>query len=250
MNNIVLLSEIHQIAPSLVNRAFPNAGVKFNALFQAINWYPFLFNPEDELWVMNSIHVDNTLDIIQSIAQRVAAKEMSLVIRDWPHLDFIGKPYLQHPTYQMSMQENLHTHFSLHEAFIVRHPIAQFLSMINSGSAHDYMKDETGVKHFLRGYRAFAEIAKDGNFIRYEDFISSPECIIEILAGQLNINFDPAYTERWKHYTNITGDTKRMASQEICRENYFVFEKVYKRFFVESADFKCAIELLGYEEDL
>ena len=110
MDNIVLLSEIH-----------PHGTHMFNPLAQAHDWYG-LVKPEETRRQYDFI------ESIQLIEQRCRTAGKTLVIRDWAHLDFIGRPFVNNPPYKLLLTEALAPVFDIVQFALVRHPIDQWVS--------------------------------------------------------------------------------------------------------------------------
>ena len=134
----------------LTSRSQTRASISMH-FFSATNWYPALFSPGDKLWIMELIYKDNSIDLLKKFSIRVAKNNMSLVIRDWSHLDFISTQLLEYPPYRMSLKEMLHGNINLNESFIVRHPMSLYQSMVTSGDDNDYLKTTSGIMQIMPG---------------------------------------------------------------------------------------------------
>jgi hypothetical protein len=246
MDNVVLLSEIHPLGPSFINARSPGAGMRFNAVAQAAAWYPFLFKTGDEDWIKQQAQADNSVEHLEAIAQRVNEKGMHLVVRTWPNMDFFSDPFGQQPSYRLQQRDDMARVFDIHEAFIQRHPITQYLSMINTGVAFARLKEPAGARGYLKGYRKFAELAARSKYIKYEDFIRAAQPAMTTLTHYLRVPYDAQFVNKWNQYNQITGDTKRMASDAIRKVNDYRLDPAMQRLFLDSEDYQTAIGLLDY----
>lgn len=230
MERVALLSEIH-----------PAGGRWFNPLQQAHKWHGLL--TEQDLARLRGgapmpFHV-----AIALIEQRARERGLSLVLRDWSHLDFTAVPFLPQPSYRLTLAIALAPAFEIVHTATVRHPIDQWLSVSRLG----VIKGRLGLADYLRGYRRFAEVAVRIGFLRYEDFAQDPEPAMALLCERLRLPYDPGFRERWMHYAKITGDTPpgpRPPEITPARRKPVPDELVAA--FAGNEDYRRAIELLGY----
>lgn len=241
-----MLHEIHEDGPKLVNGLFPGAGPRFNALYQAVNWYPFLFSDEDRPWIAKANLQTNDPKTLMEIAGRAFRSGRTLIIRDWPHLDFLGRPFLETTNGNLSLKEALKATSYVSEAFILRHPVDQYLSMIASGPSHAYLLEAYGIKRYLAAYRAFAEVAAKNRFITYEDFVAAPKTAIENLSRWLGVPFDPGFMEKWQDYNKVTGDQLRKNAKTISPSNHAELHPKQQRLFGKARDYAAILDLLKY----
>jgi len=230
MDNIVLLSEIHPLGTQL-----------FNPLAQAHDWYKLIQLEETRGQY-------NFLDAIQLIEQRCRASGKTLVIRDWAHLDFIGRPFIEKPSYKLQLIDALAPAFDLGRFSLVRHPVDQWIST----SRLKIMQGQLTLDIFLAGYRRFAEQSIKTGFMRFEDFTHEPAQQMKRLCEHLNINYDPGFINRWQANTRITGDTSKMSRgsrmNEIRPLVKHTVENSLMVKFRNNSDYQQAIELLGYAD--
>ena len=109
----------------------------------------------------------------------------------------------------------------------------------------------SGISHFIKGYRAFAETAYNKGFTKYEDFVSDPAAAIRKLCNDLKLPFDETFIEKWKFYINVTGDTRQMKARSNAIGIYRTpeIDTHRRKIFRGSKDCKQAIQLLGYQLD-
>ncbi len=236
MEDVALLSEVHPRA----------AAPQFNPLSQAHAWLdidvPAAMKaaklPESLLWA----------DAIQLIYNEVRRQNRRLLVRDWTHLDFTGVPWMQ-PTYELSTAKVLGERYAVNQVFTVRHPIDQWLSL----NKLSVIEGKLTVPQFLEGYKAFAEKASGGTFIRYEDFTADPQAACRTMCDALGLNYDASFISKWSSFAKLTGDTPNTGAGRASRETRI---KPLKRRPVEAdllrqfTDYHVyweSLELLGYE---
>ena len=229
MQDIVLLSEIH-----------PQGTKWINLLDQACHWFGLVETGELET-LTNKI---SFIDAVSLIEEKCREQGKNLVIRDWSHLDFTAVPYVARPSYRLSLAESLADRFRLIQIATVRHPIDQWLSLRRLS----IMQGKIDLEMFLTGYRKFAEQCQETGFIRYEDFVQSPEEKIEKLCQDLQISYDPDFINKWWPYSTITGDTnsERGSKKEIRLVPRRAIDSDTLNRFHENDDYHTSLELLGY----
>ncbi len=237
MKGIVLLSEIHPYG-------YQNQLI--NPLAQAHEWFKLL-KPEDIARVKNNQPLP-FVDVIELIKQRCDEQNLTLVIRDWSHIDFTGWPHNNKPAYKLTTAKSLASRFTIVRTATVRHPIDQWLSFRESQS---WTGTEFSLDKFLYGYRKFAEVAVKMGYERYEDFTDKPEMVLEKLCNKLRIPYDPCFKDNWGSYQSITTATRD-------RDGGFVISKRPRReveaelieSFTGNKDYQVAINLLGYRHPI
>ncbi len=137
------------------------------------------------------------------LAERSAEQGRRLVLRDWSHLDFLGVPFVHQPPMQLLTERALRDRCDLRRAFIVRHPLDQYASCLSRPGMAPHLTP----RRFVDAYRAFAQVAADHGFQRYEDFVSDPDEELRTLCRRLRVPLDPSYRERWQAYDKLTGDS-------------------------------------------
>ncbi|MCK5683520.1 sulfotransferase, partial [bacterium] len=231
MDNISLLSEIHPFAMQM-----------FNPLKQAKEWFEVF--PDDDIKNIAARTYIGFKEAIQIINRKCIDKGLTLVLRDWSHLDFTGLPFLKSPSYELLTAKVLKHDFEIINFCTVRHPIDQWLSFKNLG----IMKEHLDLQAYLTGYRKFAEKCHEIGFIKYEDITRDPETGIKSLCEKLEIDYDPAFVDKWWQYTTITGDTnsQRGFKKEIKFMPRRPMEDGLLEKFENNEDYKKSIEILGY----
>lgn len=233
MNNVALLSEIHP---------FGYEKQLFDPLTQAQQWFNLL--TADDITMIRNRQPYPFVDAIRLIKKRCDQRNLSLVIRDWSHIDFTGWPHNPSPSYRLTTAKALSKKFRIINTASVRHPIDQWLSFKESQS---WTGTELSLDTYLYGYRKFAEQAQKIGFIRYEDFVNSPESIMEQLCVNLGLPYDPTFMDKWNlHQSVTTAVRERDGGNAIVQRPRPYVEPALIQEFSGNEDYLIAIELLGY----
>ncbi len=217
-----------------------------NPLAQAHEWFNLLKH-EDISRIKNN-HPFPFVDAIELIKYRCDERNLTLVIRDWSHIDFTGWPHNSKPAYKLTTAKTLASRFTIVKTATVRHPIDQWLSFEESQS---WTGTEFSLDSYLSGYRKFSEVAATMGYERYEDFTDKPEMVLEKLCHKLRIPYDSNFKDSWGSYQSITTATRD-------RDGGFVISKRPRRevapelmeSFVRNKDYQVAIKLLGYNHHI
>jgi len=241
MEDVILLSEIHPMGMRWFDPIHQDHKW-YNPLMQAHHWFQ-LFTPAD----MDQFAKKGDIvfqDAISFISDKCEQQNKTLLIRDWNHLDFTGTPFISKPSYRLLTFEVLCGRFDVINTGTVRHPIDQWLSL----RTLDRLNGKITLNAFLKGYLAFAEYCRDIGFIRYEDFVKSPEVEMKNLCDRLSVDYDPAFIQKWFEYNTITGDinSERGYKREIKPVSRRKAEDGLIEQFERNIDYQRAIEILGY----
>jgi len=236
MDAVALLSEIHPL------------GLKqFNPVRQALEWHGLVTMADVKRW--QKLRPAMTFDrAIAELELRARERGRTLVIREWSHLDVIGRSFCE-PTFRFLLGEALAPRFEIAQAITVRHPVDQYLSLVRL----DAVRGMT-VGEYLRGCRVFAGWAHAEGFVRYEDFTRDPDAALADICARLRMPFDPGYRGRWAACDKITGDTpggksgRGSASAEIRTLPRRDTPPGLLDEFRRHEDYRVTIELLGYED--
>ncbi len=194
MDGVVVLSEIHPANLAVTN-----------PMMQACEWFGLIDKSQIAKW--RQMDGPSMLQFVGMCETRSSAREDSLVLRDWSHLDYYGLPYTK-AMMGTGLRDSLGDAYEIVEACTTRHPVDQYVSLSGVGVIGEIDWDL-----FLNGNLAFARYAIDTGFVRYEDLTSEPNGQLKKLCAMLKIDFDPGYAERWSSYENITGDVARGGSR-------------------------------------
>lgn len=249
MPGVAMLSEVHPAVSELVHTPVTKKNKNavavlwsFDPLRQADQWYGLL-TAQDKDQIRAARRVMRFDESIAMIERRARERGMSLIIRDWSHLDFLGEPFTADPPRRFAAVAALEQKFRLARAVTVRHPIDQWLSMRNL----PMLREEIALDLYLLGCRRFAEEAAKIGFVRFEDFAADPQRHVRELCERLEVAFDPGFEQRWAGYKTITGDIAGSRAQDrITPPPRRPVEPALLDRFAASADYRAAIEILGY----
>lgn len=239
MGGVALLSEIH-----------PGGLTHFNPLAQAVEWHG-LMTPGEVERLRRSGKRPGFAEVIADLQRRARERGLALVLREWSHLDVIGLPFAA-PTMRPAMIEALAPRFEVVQAFTVRHPVDQHLSLSGLGPIPGL-----GLAAYLRGCRVFAQWAAEAGgpgFVRYEDFTRDPDAALATLCERLRVGFDPGYRDRWASYDKVTGDVSaKMGGRGAGEARIRPLEPRPRpegllEAFRAHDDYRITLELLGYDD--
>ena len=235
MDKVVVLSEVH---PAVLNATDP--------MKQAVEWFGLVSKKQMLRW--RNLRGPRFEQFVWARHDAAESRGEHLVLRDWSHLDYYGKPFIEKPLMGSGLRDSLTELFEIIEACTVRHPIDQYLSLGKIAAI-----PEIDWELFLDGNLAFAKYALECGFVRYEDLTSDPDGKLRELCGMLKLDFDPKYAQRWASYTTVTGDIGKQGGGRGARE---VQIKSFKRKAVDEglverfrsdARYQETCQLLGYE---
>jgi hypothetical protein len=232
MQDVVLLSEIH-----------PKGSERFNPLAQAQGWFR-LFD-ERELHAIQNAGRLNFLQQLDLIEQRCHELGKHLVVRDWAHVDFHAVPFAAQASCEFTTANVLEFSglFRLARMAVTRHPIDQWCSL----SRLTFMRERLALSDFLHGYRRYAEQCSRLGFLRYEDFVVRPEEAMKSLCRSLELPYDGRFIHVWPDYDCITGDIGvGPVQREIRPARRQELAPAQLDRFAENADYRLALEMLGY----
>ncbi|TWU42180.1 O-linked N-acetylglucosamine transferase, SPINDLY family protein [Novipirellula artificiosorum] len=227
MKGVCFLSEIHPLGTR-----------HFHPLRQAAEWYGLV--DAAEIRELESDEVDGFAKALAMIAGRAEKRRLSLVVRDWSHLDFVGFPFVSKPRLRFSWEDVITEQEK--RCATVRHPLDQYLQCREMKALGDAW-DEAA---FWRGTRAFAESVQQMPWFRYEDFLEDPQATLADVCRTLAIAYDPDWQQKWHQYTNMTGDSVRVERKEIrFNERSPVSRKIWAD-LRKNEDFHATLDMLGY----
>jgi protein O-GlcNAc transferase len=235
MEGVVLLSELH-----------PRVWNTFNPLKQAEEWFGLLtLNEVVELQKQGAVYYTNAIALIE---QRCRMRGVTLVLRDWAHLDYTGVPYVTTPGYRPLLFTELAESFDIIRISTTRDPVTQWQSLVDLAPMQKPLQSGAfGLDQFLVGYRKYAELCVETGFVRYEDFLRKPDLAMRKLCEHLQIKFDPGFIKKWFAYKTITGDNANPRfSNKIKMPPKRPVEAGLRKKFLANADYHRACELLGY----
>lgn len=250
MSGVAVLSEVNPAVTALSAGAFARQDQPaletlwtFDPIRQAHQWYQ-LITPADFDRLRKLRGPIPFEEAVTLIHRRAAERGLRLLVRDWSHLDFLGSPFLEQPTYALRTAEVLRDRFATAQAFVVRHPVDQWLSMESTS----FLRNSVGLDDYLRGCRRFAEFAARSVYVRFDEFTRDPDAALHTLCETLGLEFDPSYKDRWAGCTTITGDVRgtRAQTQILPLPRRAVSSETLERFW-NNADYRATLDMLGFE---
>ncbi|WP_186775164.1 O-linked N-acetylglucosamine transferase family protein [Allorhodopirellula solitaria] len=212
------------------------------------------------------------------IAQRASDRGMTLVVRDWSHVDWIGFPFTQ-PTMKSAwdtfsssaraaseeladQEKDLNRGnqrvppdcaFDKKECLVgnewwmarcatVRHPVDQFLVSKRMEALGAVWDDGL----IWRGMRAFAEHVQAMPWVRYEDFLHCPGTALRKICDVLGFPYDDRWRQRWQSYDKITGAAAKRERGVIAPKPREAVDPEFWKSLRHNDDFFATLELLGY----
>lgn len=200
MPNVQLLSEVEP----LDSQAFAN---------------PERFAPTDLLRlarmgstaVPDSLLVDVFLAGLEPLWRHATWIGRRLVLRDHSHGHFcFGEMQPDRPT----LREIVSRSFELRSIVLVRHPVASFLSLRENGWLHF---SPASVDEYSARYQKFLDRHADIPWIRYEDFVESPQLTMKTACQALTIPYHADFAEVFGAH-RLSGDSGRSGDIIAARE--------------------------------
>lgn len=230
---VTLLSEIHPRGPEVVLQVDP--------LFQAQYWLKLL--SDAEVRALREAEAD-VATCVARLATRATERGEALVVRDWSHLDFMARPFLEATADRLSLAEALAGSCRFVQTATVRHPPAQWLSW------QRFVPDSgLSLADFMAGNRRFAEVAAALGFLRYEDFASNPDAVLAELCWRLELEFDPGYAYWWFFCRAVSGDIGSLDRYRIEPVAPPRVSPALHASLEANPDYVQTLDLLGYERD-
>ncbi len=238
MRDILVLSEVHPLDP------------RRKIARQAAAWFQLL-SEDDKPWLQGLSARDPVTafaEIVGRLAERSAERGRHLVLRDWSHLDFLGVPFVHRPPMQLLTEAALRDRCDLRQAFVVRHPLDQYASSASRPGMAPHLTPD----RFLNAYFAFARVAADRGFQRYEDFVENHDQQLRELCQKLRLPFDPGYEERWQTYDKLTGDSagpsRGFTKQDIAPMPAMRLDDATRDALRRNSGYRESLALLGYAD--
>jgi hypothetical protein len=241
MDGAILLSEVHPHGKSMLEQRGQEIR-QYLPMSQAHRWFN-LVSEEEATESERTLAPNDFAAEIALIDARGKASGKNLILRDFNTRDFVGINYRSEPPFRFLTVESLQDHFHPLRFFTVRHPADQWVSMSKL-----FSEDIAQVlERFLLGFRLFSAQAAEVGFVRYEDFALDPQTELRRICAALALPYDPAWQDRWAGYQKITGDNRARAGESrISPPRKNTLEPALRRRFEENADYRTALELLGY----
>ena len=191
MQQIQLYSEIHPDAQHARS---------FNLIQQAQQWH----NQANEFNLKTPF-----LEGLAFLYQQSQKQHQYIVLRDWAHVDFFGKPVTDTPSFNLALNHTLAPHYRLTCLRIVRDPIDTWLSFSRLNLIRN---SDLTMGSFFNRYRQYLLATQNSYQLRYEDFLNNPHEVLEKACQDINIPFDANFIHKWHQFTHITGDNSNSKS--------------------------------------
>ncbi len=246
MDHVALFSEIHRDGATLIKQEMPPpANAALNIRIQGAMWFG-LYSAGEAQSVIAAAEEPNTPELIQEVIERCQSKGLTPVIRDWSHMDFMGLPF-RAPTPHLSLYHELSGYYDIRQTSIVRHPLGNYMSMVNSATLKQFIGTD-GFEHFIEGYRQFIEAVPADSMIRYEDFLADKTGTIQKLADYMGIPFDPDFETKAANNTRITGDAAGKGLTQYAGTLKTIDKAIFDM-ATSNNPYRNAAETAGYDPD-
>lgn len=250
MAGVALFSEIHPQGPvaaaQIAAATDPTAGDAMGMLLQAKYWHGLY--PDQSREALRALNrAGNDLAIMQAVLGQCHAAGLHPVVRDWSFLDFHGLPFMQ-PGWRHSVHALLKEHYTLNRATLVRHPVAQYLSMLSLRHLRADYEGDTGLERYLLGYTRFLDGVPADSIVKFEDFLADRDVFMRRLSALLDVPFDPAYEQKARQFFNVTGDLAAEGRAAV-RDYMVVLPRDFWSRITTHALYRPLIDRLGYDGD-
>ncbi len=192
MKTVALLSEIHPKAQKAVS---------FNAIKQAQKWLNF---DPNHPW-----QASDFVASIKAIEQHCSQQKISLLLRDWSHIDYLGVPVTTEPDNQAALLNTLKNDFHIQHIQLIRNPIDTWLSTRRLNLIKTAKISSTD---FIQAYLNYLDQTSTDFQLLYEDFLIEPDNMLKQACIHLKIKYDPDYKNKWHEFKQLTGDLSNLSS--------------------------------------
>lgn len=139
---------------------------------------------------------------VQLVHQESVFKGQRLVIRDHAHGHFCVGPEVP---VRPNLRALLPPDQKVLSVLTVRHPLDSFASL----AGHGWANFQPGtLDEYCRRYLNFLDSNADVPVLRYEDFVSSPEVVMNRFCEILDLRYDPQFIDLFSAF-QISGDSGR-----------------------------------------
>jgi hypothetical protein len=186
MPDVVLLSELHPLTPSMVP-FYP-----LDPLGQVAWNYAHLLPSDERMYSLFRERLEPVVDLCRIHGKR-------LVLRDHSHSD-----YLSERAPGTRLADALRGRYALRQVVTIRNPIDAWLSMVENGFNHHL----SGFEQYCERCNRFLDDYSDVPVWRYEDFVAEPDQVMASICEELDLVFLPGFAERAADVV-LTGDSGR-----------------------------------------
>ncbi|EHZ2536418.1 TPA: hypothetical protein NKQ48_000724 [Vibrio parahaemolyticus] len=135
-----------------------------------------------------------------------------LILRDHSHSDYCDDS--QNSEYQNTVYSLLSEDYDIRSIATIRDPIDSYISLKKNGWVH--FNPET-FDEYCNRIIIFLSNFERSNIFKYEDFISNPECELEMMAKKLDITYSSEFSDIFG-ISKVTGDSGRSGDFILKRE--------------------------------
>jgi hypothetical protein len=174
---------------------------------------------------------------------KLAGDENRLLLREWSHGDFFASERFSSaalPLLDFAQPASLVT---------LRHPVDCFLSGKTYNAWNPINSD---IDEFCRRYAKFCEFFRERPsvlFVRYEDFATRPDALLQDVCEKLDLAFNPDYMRRLNQF-RLSGGSGRTSYEKIAPRPRRPLTETERSTFLNSTHFTRACELGGYPAGL
>jgi hypothetical protein len=166
--------------------------------------------------------------------------DVDLILRDHSHSDFcLGEA----PRELTPICDFLTDQYELVSVVTVRHPLDSFLGLAAQGW-HTQFTPST-LEEYSRRYLAFLDRYRDLSLRRYEAFCADPEAFMQDLCELLELEYSPAFLERFGS-VRLSGGSGRGSITEIKPRPRRPIPEVVQVQLDSSGSYRELLERLGY----
>jgi len=174
---------------------------------------------------------------------RLAGEEKQVLLREWSHGDFFASERFSSaalPLLDFARPASL---------VLLRHPVDCFLSGQTYNAWNPIKSD---INEFCRRYAKFCEFFRGvpgALFLRYEDFVSRPDGVLQQMCKKLAVTFNPFYLRDLNQF-KLSGASGRTSYEQIAPRPRRPMGEAERAAFLNAEHFAKACELGGYSAAL
>jgi hypothetical protein len=202
--NTILLSETNPRSCMLY-------GGMLNPIVQIRKWHPALADAIADFDEYEIGFPPRFGEMLERILVACSARNLTLIVRDFNYVDFIGVPYLWPNVSDFSLDLAITGRFRPVDFLLVRSPAAQLASLRTHGAIGPVLT----AQRFIDGYRAFLAAARGMPVFRYEDLVADPASSFRAMCTTLGVACDESAFERYTSIDTVTGNMVRKGDRSI-----------------------------------
>jgi hypothetical protein len=235
---VLLLSETNPRSANIFAGAL-------NPLVQIRKWHPEFAPALDGFNEWEVGYPPRFGAMLERLHEACRAVGVSILVRDFNYLDFIGVPFFWPVPRDFSLDSAIEGKFAIRDILLVRHPAHQLASL----RSHPSLEGLLSAPMLLDGYRSFLSVRPDAKIVRYEDLVARPAETVADVCSALGMDFDPASLERFREVTAVTGNTKRLGEEEISLSPSSPETDLAEVEMARVPEFNATLIALGYQPE-